>query len=323
MSSGFSVSTRSALRRADSLEQMRAAVQDDLREHQARLKRTERKLNEHESGPERATWDAKRVRHRRSIDRLRAQLKDLDAERSTLHDTLDEAFHPFWGSVFKAGNEVSSFGSQVEQYAGLYTSRATNLAQYSPNALLPEPKAPDAARGRVILRGSDAPVWLRRALPWMLGRVVGGLAGGFGLSYTARPPPPVILPAAAVASLCLGGAFAPGFALRARATAHVLGDMLPLQRRPLSRYLQPTPRKTAAVQCQLKEKNPATPTYRIGRGVSCRRASISFSRAPSSSRSWPSAVWLPCRSSFRDWRSLWWPVACGRRFACWRSSSPW
>ncbi len=118
--------------RADSLEQMRDAVQDELREHQARLKQAERTLNEHESGPERATWDAKRVRHRRSIDRLRAQLKDLDAERVALSDVLEKAFHPFWGSVFKAGNEVSSFGSQVEQYAGLYTSRATNLSQYSP-----------------------------------------------------------------------------------------------------------------------------------------------------------------------------------------------
>jgi 5'-nucleotidase len=126
--------------RADSLEQMRGAVQDELREHQGRLKKVERSLNDHESGPEKAAWDAKRVRHRRSIDRLRAQLKDLDAERSALQDALDEAFHPFWGSVFKAGNEVSSFGSQVEQYAGLYTSRATNLAQYSPMHYFESPR---------------------------------------------------------------------------------------------------------------------------------------------------------------------------------------
>ncbi len=126
--------------RADSLEQMRGAVQDELREHQARLKKVERSLNNHESGPEKAAWDAKRVRHRRSIDRLRAQLKDLDVERSALQDALDEAFHPFWGSVFKAGNEVSSFGSQVEQYAGLYTSRATNLAQYSPMHYFESPR---------------------------------------------------------------------------------------------------------------------------------------------------------------------------------------
>lgn len=126
--------------RADVLEQMRGAVQDELREHQARLKKVERKLNDHESGPEKAALDASRVRHRRSIDRLRAQLKDLDAERASLQDELDQAFHPFWGSVFKAGNEVSSFGSQVEQYAGLYTSRATNLAQYSPMHYFESPR---------------------------------------------------------------------------------------------------------------------------------------------------------------------------------------
>ena len=126
--------------RADVLEHMRGAVQDELREHQARLKKVERKLNDHESGPEKAELDASRVRHRRSIDRLRAQLKDLDAERASLQDELDQAFHPFWGSVFKAGNEVSSFGSQVEQYAGLYTSRATNLAQYSPMHYFESPR---------------------------------------------------------------------------------------------------------------------------------------------------------------------------------------
>ena len=126
--------------RADALEQMRDAVQDELREHQARLKKVERQLNDHQSGPERATWDAKRVRHRRSIDRLRAQFKDLDAERAALEDELDEAFHPFWGSVFKAGTEVSSFGNQVEQYAGLYTSRATNLTQYSPMHYFQSPR---------------------------------------------------------------------------------------------------------------------------------------------------------------------------------------
>lgn len=129
-----------SLERATTLEQMRDAVQDDLREHQARLKRVERKLTEHESGPQRSSWEAKRVRHRRSIDRLRAQLKDLDAEHAALEETLGQAFHPFWGSVFKAGKEVSSFGNQVEQYGCIYTSRATNLAQYSPMHYFQSPR---------------------------------------------------------------------------------------------------------------------------------------------------------------------------------------
>jgi len=126
--------------RADSLEQTRDAVQDELREHQARLKQAERKLNEHDVGPGRATWDARRVRHRRAIDRLRAQAKELEAEHAALDEVLDEAFHPFWGSVFKAGNEVSSFGNQIEQYACLYTSRATNLTQYSPMHYFQSPR---------------------------------------------------------------------------------------------------------------------------------------------------------------------------------------
>jgi len=126
--------------RSDSLEQMRGAVQDQLREQQARLKRVERKLADLELGTEKASWEAKRMLHRRSIDRLRSQLKELDAERLGLDEALDEAFHPFWGSVFKAGGEVSSFGSQVEQYAGIYTSRASNLAQYSPMHYFQSPR---------------------------------------------------------------------------------------------------------------------------------------------------------------------------------------
>ncbi len=118
--------------RSASLEQMHSAVQDQLREQQARLKRVERKLADAEVGSTKASLEAKRVLHRRSIDRLRAQLRELDAEREELDEALDKAFHPFWGSVFKAGQEISSFGSQVEQYAEIYTARATNLAQYSP-----------------------------------------------------------------------------------------------------------------------------------------------------------------------------------------------
>ncbi len=126
--------------RSASLEHMHAALQDQLREQQALLKRVERKLAEQGVGAEKASWEAKRVLHRRSIDRLRAQLKELEAERLELDEALDQAFHPFWGSLFKAGSEVSSFGNQVEQYAGIYTSRATNLIQYSPMHYFQSPR---------------------------------------------------------------------------------------------------------------------------------------------------------------------------------------
>ena len=66
------------------------------------------------------------------IDRLKRRLRDLDAELEELEDRIDKAFHPFWGSLFKAGPEVSLFGDQVEQYACLYTDRVSNLIHYSP-----------------------------------------------------------------------------------------------------------------------------------------------------------------------------------------------
>ncbi len=126
--------------RVDSLTQVRVGVYDELREHQARLKKVERALSEENASGSRPSIEAKRVLHRRAIDRLRAQLRSLDAEIAELNDALDQAFHPFWGSSFKAGNEVSNFGNQVEQYACLYTSRATNLGQYSPMHYFESPR---------------------------------------------------------------------------------------------------------------------------------------------------------------------------------------
>ena len=67
-----------------------------------------------------------------AIDRLRARLKSVNEEHERLEDRVDRAFHPFWGSLLKAGPEMSSFGDQVEAYACLYTTRVSNLGRYSP-----------------------------------------------------------------------------------------------------------------------------------------------------------------------------------------------
>ena len=49
-----------------------------------------------------------------------------------LEDEVDLSFNPHWGPMFKEGNENSRFGSQVEQYACLYTSRVSNFLYLSP-----------------------------------------------------------------------------------------------------------------------------------------------------------------------------------------------
>jgi hypothetical protein len=58
-------------------------------------------------------------------------VKVVDSERAPLQRRVDTTFHAYWGSFFKSGSELSSFGEQVERYACLYTDRVTNLLWYS------------------------------------------------------------------------------------------------------------------------------------------------------------------------------------------------
>ncbi|MFH1808509.1 MAG: HAD-IG family 5'-nucleotidase [Pseudomonadota bacterium] len=69
---------------------------------------------------------------RLDIDQRRRELKQVSEQVEALHDELDDRFNATWGRVFKEGNELSRFGSQVEEYACVYTSRVTNFVYYSP-----------------------------------------------------------------------------------------------------------------------------------------------------------------------------------------------
>ena len=128
------------VRRTDALGELRIALQDELREHQSYLKKVERELDPRSNTRTGPGLEAERVKHRRAIDRLRTQLKDIEAEQEELTERVEQAFHPFWGSFFKAGGEVSSFGDQVEQYACLYTTRVSNFALYSPMHYFQSPR---------------------------------------------------------------------------------------------------------------------------------------------------------------------------------------
>ena len=61
-------------------------------------------------------------------------LDELTEEMSLIKDTLSElakqwhhSFHPVWGAMFNAGYQDSRFAFYVNNYACLYTSKATNL----------------------------------------------------------------------------------------------------------------------------------------------------------------------------------------------------
>ena len=66
-----------------------------------------------------------------------AEVKSITLQRQTtaLHEQFEKKFHRNWGSLFRAGNhgQESRFAKQVVEYACLYTSKATNLVNFSPS----------------------------------------------------------------------------------------------------------------------------------------------------------------------------------------------
>ena len=69
---------------------------------------------------------------RKRFDRLRKYEEEVEDTLERRIADVDEAFNPYWGSVFAARRDTSRFGAQVESYACIYTSRVTNFRYASP-----------------------------------------------------------------------------------------------------------------------------------------------------------------------------------------------
>jgi HAD superfamily 5'-nucleotidase-like hydrolase len=66
------------------------------------------------------------------FDRLRAHRTELEETLDRRRLEVEQAFNPYWGSIFVERNDTSLFGSQVENYACIYTSRVSNFLYVSP-----------------------------------------------------------------------------------------------------------------------------------------------------------------------------------------------
>ncbi|HLU65057.1 MAG TPA: HAD-IG family 5'-nucleotidase [Kofleriaceae bacterium] len=69
---------------------------------------------------------------KQTLDSLRARARTIEEEVEALEGSIDRAYNPHWGPIFREGHETSRFGSQVSEYADLYTSRVSNFLSYSP-----------------------------------------------------------------------------------------------------------------------------------------------------------------------------------------------
>jgi 5'-nucleotidase len=129
--------------RAEYLEDARDRLEDELRFYQTRYKELSRIIDhglQRTNGVNAMDADAERGRAKRAIERVRGRMRAVNGELQTIERRIDQRFHPFWGSLLKEENEESSFGSQVEEYACLYTSRVSNFLSYSPQQYFRSPR---------------------------------------------------------------------------------------------------------------------------------------------------------------------------------------
>jgi HAD superfamily 5'-nucleotidase-like hydrolase len=127
-------SCREDFAQSGALAEERDRLEDELRFFQAQFKELSRRLDHARDADvaEARELENERIRAKRSIDRVRSGLRQVDGELRTIEERMAHRFHPFWGSLLKDENEESSFGAQVEEYACVYTSRVSNFLFYSP-----------------------------------------------------------------------------------------------------------------------------------------------------------------------------------------------
>ncbi|MBV9946556.1 MAG: HAD-IG family 5'-nucleotidase [Myxococcales bacterium] len=144
-------SCRDDFARSEQLEEVRDRLEDELRFYQGRFKELTRRSDhgqghghsqnsEKTNGVSGAEPDGERARIKRAIERVRGRLRVVDSEVHAIERHVDQRFHAYWGSLLKEENEESSFGSQVEEYACLYTSRVSNFLLYSPQQYFRSPR---------------------------------------------------------------------------------------------------------------------------------------------------------------------------------------
>jgi HAD superfamily 5'-nucleotidase-like hydrolase len=120
------------LLRMRSLEEQRERLEDELRFYQGRFKELSRGTGSNGA-------DTERIRAKRAVERVRAELRSNLAEYAARAERVSTRFHPYFGSLLKEQNEMSSFGLQVELYADVYMRRVSCLKAYSPQQYFRSP----------------------------------------------------------------------------------------------------------------------------------------------------------------------------------------
>ena len=131
------------LRELVRLEETRGRLDEELAHDQAVLRAIQRLCEaglEHYAEEERAALRRTQRWARETLDARRRALRANLKVHDTLQEEIDGAYNAHWGPLFRDGVEHSSFGSQVDSYACVYTSRVSNFLHYSPTCYFRAPR---------------------------------------------------------------------------------------------------------------------------------------------------------------------------------------
>jgi len=130
------------MRRLARDERLEARLEDEINLHKTRLNSLERRLAQADlDAAKREEHEAERREAKRMLEKLRRAGREVGEEVKRLSDLVELGFNRYWGLVFKEGPENSRFGEQIEDYACIYTSRVSNLLNYSPMQYFRAPRA--------------------------------------------------------------------------------------------------------------------------------------------------------------------------------------
>ncbi len=90
--------------------------------------------------------EATQAAARPRLEQMQQDHRALRRRAGALEEEIATRYNPTWGSVFKQGGSQSLFGSQVDDFSCIYTSRVANFAYYGTNhyfRVLKDPMAHD------------------------------------------------------------------------------------------------------------------------------------------------------------------------------------
>lgn len=123
------------LRRLASLDEQQRELEDELRSYRLDYKEQERQVDSARlvcNDVLAAAAELERLRVKRSLSQVRRILRQVSSEIAQIEQRYARQCHAVWGSPFRDGLELTSFGNRLRLSACLYSSAVTNLLAYSP-----------------------------------------------------------------------------------------------------------------------------------------------------------------------------------------------